>query len=442
MNLSISSTLRYILIGAVATFAVFSLSSNLYSDSWTPDHDGNGYNNSIERARDIGQLTPAGVNIEEQLGVVPWGFDTSDYYRFAFPNSGITDFQLSVRLEEEPDKSMWINIYDASGQLIYPSIGSDNETFSIPLRGGVYYLEVLTSPAIANGRNLRYTLGAKPVEVPLPDKGGLACNGAPDIGALTSEEKMLDGNLSPEKRLSVYLLNIPYGAAVNGTMRGLAPSERYVVTLTDRLNGNRISFRNSNLKQEQILLDPGFYCLEIASVGDLGLGNYRGIFTANPAGLVPGNSRARAQNIIDMELGNLSENGAYGFVSRYWHYKKPGEIPNVPAIVTHEHDYVIRDWVGTAAPAQYYWFRLPGKSKIDIRVYNQMASARAFVEDEAGNVLASTIVDADSLNPELLPSQSLAKVLPTGEKYYIRVSYTSGSQPGTSFGLRLRASPE
>jgi hypothetical protein len=100
-------------------------------DSWTPDHDGNGYNNSFERAIDIGQLTPTGVNIKEQLGVVPWGFDTRDFYKFVFP-SGVNDFQLSVKLDEQPDTSMWINIYDQTQKFVYASIGSADETFSHP----------------------------------------------------------------------------------------------------------------------------------------------------------------------------------------------------------------------------------------------------------------------------------------------------------------------
>ncbi|HZO46420.1 MAG TPA: hypothetical protein VFB68_11035 [Xanthobacteraceae bacterium] len=411
------------------------------ADSFTPDHDDNGFNNSFERAVDLGELRPQGVNVKEQLGrVFDKYFDTRDFYRFMFP-AGINDVQLSVRLEEEPDTSMWINIYDRSQKLVYSSRGSDNETFSIPLTSGLYYLEVLTDRDVANGRNLKYTLSARPVELPLPERGGLACKGAPSIGVLTDSGRQIEGEFNEIRRSSFYSFYVPYGSALTGGMQGLAPSSRYVLTVFDRLNGNRIAFRDSNIKEQGILLDPGFYCLQIESVGAAGLGNYRGRFAALRAGLVPGNDRQRAQNIIDMELGNLSRNGFYGFVSRYVHYQTPGQQPNVPTIIRHHHEYVIRDWVGNNASTQYYWFNLPDQSRVELRLFNQMASARAFVEDAQGNLLASTVVDGVSLDPELLPTQSLVATLPAGKTYYIRINYLSGSAPGTSFGVWMRASP-
>jgi hypothetical protein len=406
----------------------------------TPDWDGNGFNNSFERAVDIGQLTPNGVNIREQLGVVPWGFDTTDYYRFMFPG-GVNDRQLSVQLDEQPDFTMWINIYDQSHKLVYASIGQANETFSIPLPPGIYYLQVLTSADVANGRNLQYTLSAKPVEIPLPDKGGFACSGAPNLGRLTDQVQTIEGNLNEQKSASVYSLYIPYGAALSGDMAGLQPSTRYTLTVIDRLTESAIPFRNSTLKTERILIDPGFYCLKIESVGSLGFGNYRAQISAARAGLMPGNDKNRAQNIIDMELGNLSTNGSYGFVSRYIHYQTPGPgVPNVPTVLEYGHEYVIRDWVGNDANTEYYWFTLSGKSLIELHLINQMASARAFIEDLAGNVFATSVVDSTSLNPALMPSQSLKVTLDPGRKYYIRIDYISSSPPGTSFGISLKAS--
>lgn len=423
-----------------AAVIAFASTVAVAQDSWTPDHDGNGYNNSFERAIDIGQLTPTGVNIKEQLGVVPWGFDTRDFYKFVFP-SGVNDFQLSVKLDEQPDTSMWINIYDQTQKLVYASIGSADETFSIPLASGVYYLEVLTSREVANGRNLIYTLSAKPVEIPLPDKGGLACRGAPAIGAFSDQGQQIEGNLNEGKRWSTYSFYSPYGFALTGNMFGEQPSRRYVLTVINRLNGDSIRFRDSNLQNEGIMLDPGFYCLRIESAGNSGFGNYRGRFAALRAGLFPGNTKPRAQNIIDMELGNLTRNGFYGFVSRYVHYQKPGEIPNVPTVIERGHEYVIRDWVGNDARTQYYWFNLPSQSRIELRLFNQMAFARAFIEDLEGNVLASTTVDGSPLDPELLPSQSLVTTLASGKRYYIRISYLSNSAPGTSFGVWMRALP-
>lgn len=154
-----------------------------------------------------------------------------------------------------------------------------------------------------------------------------------------------------------------------------------------------------------------------------------------------GNNKSQAQNIIDMELGNLSTNGSYGFVSRYEHYQAPGQQPNVPTVVEYNHDYVIRDWVGPGAPDEYYWFNLPGKSRVEARLSNQVAFARAFIEDADGNVLATSVVDSSSLNPDLMPSQSLAAVLPSAKRYYLRISYASNSNPGTSFAVSLKATP-
>ena len=428
-------------IAIAALFTVVSHAKLVRAESFTPDHDGNGYNNSFERAIDIGTLTSSGVNINEQLGVVPWGFDTRDFYKFVFP-SGLNDKYLSVTLDEQPDATMWINLYDASQRVICPicpSIGSANETFSLPLSSGVYYIEILTDPATANGRNLKYTFSAKAVERTLPEKGGVACKGAPDIGTLTNQSSTIEGSLSEVKKSSVYSFHIPYGSALTGGMLGEQPSRRYVLTVTDRLNGHRIAFRDSNLKDVRVMLDPGFYCLEIASVGFSGLGNYRGQFAALPAGLRPGNTKQLAQNIIDMELGNLSENGGYSIVSRYIHYQKPGEQPNVPTIIEQNHEYVIRDWVGSSSRDQYYWFNLPSQSKVEIRLLNQMASARVFVEGQNGTILASSVVNSSSLNPDLLPSQSLTATLLPGQRYFLRISYLSSSAPGTSFGVWLRA---
>jgi hypothetical protein len=380
------------------------------------------------------------VNLREQLGRVPWGFDSSDYYRFLFPSS-FNDFELTVRLTEQPSFTMWILIYDQSQRLIYTSKGQPNENFSIPLKGGVYYLAVVTDQGTAGTRNLHYILSAKATDVPLPDQGGAACSGAPSIGLLGNQQRDIEGNLSEVRRSSVYRFYTPYGASLQGGMLGPQPSARYTVSLTDRLNGNKIRFRDSELQMQGILVDPGFYCLTIASNGFSGLGNYKGQFVANRAGLVPGVDKSRAQNIIDMELPNLATNGSYGLVSRYTHYKTPGQQPNVPTVVTYNHDYIIRDWVGQGATEQYYWFNLPGKSRVQVRLSNQMAFARAYLEDANGNVLAGTTVDSSSLDPALMPSQSLTATLSGGQRYYLRIGYESNSNPGTSFQVVLNAQP-
>ena len=180
-------------------------------ESWTPDHDGNGFNNFFERAIDLGELRPAGVNISEQLGGVPWGFDTKDFYKFMFPG-GVGDLQLSVRLDEQPNGTMYINVYDQNRNNIWSSVGQNNETFSIPLTSGIYYIEVLTDPETAKGRNLRYTLRAKPTEIPLPEKGGLACREAPNLGLINAQGREIEGNLSLGKPTSIYSFHVPYGS--------------------------------------------------------------------------------------------------------------------------------------------------------------------------------------------------------------------------------------
>jgi hypothetical protein len=278
------------------------------------------------------------------------------------------------------------------------------------------------------------------VEVPLPDKGGTSCSGAPSLGMMDAQPKEVEGNFNEGRKFSIYSFFTEYSTSLQGNMLGLQPSRRYRLTVIDRLNNQRIPFRNEGLQMQGILLDPGFYCLMIESVGQLGFGNYRGHFEAQRAGLAPGNNKPRAQNIIDMELGSISTNGSYGFVSRYQHYQTPGQQPNVPTVIEYNHEYVIRDWVGRDAPDQYYWFNLPpGKSRVEARLSNQMAFARALIEDADGNVFASSIVDSSSLNPDLMPNQSLATVLLSGKRYYLRISYASNSNPGTSFAISLKA---
>lgn len=410
------------------------------AETWTPDHDGNGFNNSIERAVDVGTLTPNGVNLREQLGKVPWGFDSRDFYRFALAGS-INDWELSVHLDENPPTTMWLEIYDQSGKSIYVSRGAADEDFKLPIGAGIYYVEVKTEPDVARDRNLTYTLTMKPRQVPLPELGGTACTGAPMLGALGNQPTIIEGSLNEMKPSSFYAIFVPYGLALDGGMFGPGASGKYTVSAIDRLDGTPILFRNSAHQNDGLLLDPGFYCLKIESVGATGLGNYRGQFVARNAGLVPGRDRDRAQKIADMELGNLTENGKYGLVSRYIHYQQIGVIPNVPSVLQDVHEYVVRDWVGTTARTQFYWFDLAQARRVELRLYNLMSTARAFVEDSSGKLLAATTSNGTSFRDDLLPMQTLIADLPAGRRYYLRIEYLSDRNPGTPFALWLRASP-
>lgn len=421
-----------------ALFCSISAAVSAQADSWTPDHDGNGFNNSFEHAIDLGELKSSGVSIQEQLGVVPWGFDTKDFYKFVFPG-GVNDLNLAVALEEEPDTTIYIVVYYDDGGKAHVSRFQDNENFSIPLSAGVYYIEVATTTGSAKDQNLKYTLEMRPVEIPLPDQGGVACKGAPEIGRVSSLRE-IEGNLSEGKQTSNYKFHTSSGSRVVGRVRAHQASKRYLLTLTDRLTGARLQLPTQDpMKIEGLEIDPGFYCFEIESVGTSGYGNYKAEISALQAGLFPGYSKNRAQNIIDMELGNLSENGNYRSKSRYINHQNPGDHPNIPTIITLGHFYIIRDWVGTNARNQYYWFNLPGESKVELRLYNLMASARAFIEDDDGNILASTVVVGNSLDPEKMATQSLITTLPGDEQYYVRISYLSNSSPGTSFGVSLLA---
>lgn len=428
-----SQTFLAILIGLLVT--TWSAAS---AESWTPDHDGNGFNNSIERAIDLGTLNTAGVNIREQLGKVPWGFDSRDFYKFALPFS-FNDWELSVHLDENPSTTMWLEIYDQSGtRSIYASRGAADEDFKLPLGGGIYYIEVKTDAGTAANRNLTYTLTLRPRQVPFVERGGTACRGAPSFGSFSGPAKVIEGSFDERRQPSFYAFYVPYGFSLTGSMLGPAPSSKYAVSVINPLDGAQIAFRNSTLREEGLLLDPGFYCLKIESVGMAGLGNYRGQFVALNAGLVPGRDRNRAQKLADMELGNLTNNGRYGLVSRYIHYKNRGEIPNVSSVLEPAHEYVVRDWVGLEAPEQFYLFDLSEARRLELRLYNLTAAARAFVEDAAGTLLASTTVEGTSLRDDLLAPQALKVTLPAGRKYYVRIEYSSRRDPGTPFGLWLR----
>jgi hypothetical protein len=203
------------LAGVLATPPLLAqISQPKKSDTWTPDHDGNGFNNSFERAINIGQLTPKGAIIHEQLGAVLWGFDTNDFYKFIFP-SGVSDLHLSIRLDEEPNTTISINMYDRSRKLVNQSTGNTNELFRIPLTQGEYYLEVITDKDTANGRNLLYTLNANAVEIPLPDKSWSTCRGAPSLGALSESGKDIEGNFNTNKRSAFYNFYIPYSSVLS-----------------------------------------------------------------------------------------------------------------------------------------------------------------------------------------------------------------------------------
>jgi hypothetical protein len=101
------------------------------------------------------------------------------------------------------------------------------------------------------------------------------------------------------------------------------------------------------------------------------------------------------------------------------------------------HEYVLRDWVGTAKPDQWYKLSLDAARTVAISLYNMYLGVGVTLETEDGTVVAATVANGSPLTP-LLAQQSFKGPLPA-TTFYLHIHFAGVGGPGTPFGLSVMA---
>ncbi len=211
---------------------------------------------------------------------------------------------------------------------------------------------------------------------------------------------------------------------------------QYSYQIVDDLTGAQ--YDPSIVSGFELSLDPGFYCLKVFNPQVLSGVSYNINLSAQQAGVPSSPTQANALPVSQNELGNLSHNG-YHQDSRYvFFHNNPHPSSGPPLTLTPGHEYVLRDWVGSTIPNQWYKFSLDGSRSVALHLQNLYLATTVTIETTGGNVVATTVNDNASPLGPLLPTQSFKGVLPAGT-YYLHISFGGNGSPGTTFSLSLIA---
>ena len=143
------------------------------------------------------------------------------------------------------------------------------------------------------------------------------------------------------------------------------------------------------------------------------------------------------QELTLMDLGNLSSNLYYS--TRYvWPQTHPGDANSPPATLAPGHVYELRDWVGVAAPNQWYRFTLDAPRNLNVNFNGLYLGATVSLLDTAGNLIGATVYSNSSPLGPILASQSYVGQLPAGN-YNMRIAFSGVGSPGTRFTLDVTA---
>jgi hypothetical protein len=185
-------------------------------------------------------------------------------------------------------------------------------------------------------------------------------------------------------------------------------------------------------------LDPGFYCLKVFNPQVLTGAPYNINLSLQQAGIPPSPTQENALPVSQNELGNLSHNGYHQDTRYIFFHNNPHPSSGPPLALTPGHEYVLRDWVGSANRSQWYKFSLDGSRNVTLRLQNLYFGTTATIQATSGTIVGTTVNDNASPLGPLLPSQSFKGVLPAG-MYYLLISFGGSGSPGTTFSLTLTA---
>jgi hypothetical protein len=209
---------------------------------------------------------------------------------------------------------------------------------------------------------------------------------------------------------------------------------QYSYQIVDDLTGDQ--YDPGIVSGFELSLDPGFYCLKVFNPQVLSGVPYNISLSAQQAGIPPSPTQANALPVSQNELGNLSHNG-YHQDSRYiFFHNNPHPTSGPPLTLTPGHEYVLRDWVGSAIQNQWYKFSLDGSRNVTLHLQNLYLGTTVTIETTSGEVVATTVNDNASPLGPLLPTQSFKGALPAG-MYYLHISFVGNGSPGTTFSLSL-----
>ncbi|MGD9658949.1 MAG: hypothetical protein AB7U61_15160 [Methylocystis sp.] len=409
------------------------------ADSWLPDNDQSGFNNSFERAEIIDALRigpngqPRGVHVTGALGIVIGGFDTEDYYKFSIP--GGTRWKLNFFMKELPDTTVAIEVFDrpGGGDPIARGQGNPVEFFTLELAGGTYYLRIFTSPGSANGRHVTYDLAITPTFLPIPDTPGPDCKTGSDLSS-NPDGRRVQGTLDPSNPTASYRFYL--------TVSGTASVTRFhtlfdqQIDVIDRNDGGRfmVAGRGRPRPDLHYLLDPGFYCLQIFNRHPVPPINYDVALSLPLGALRPGPSTEEAPFVTELDVGIFSQNGLYKG-TRY--VRGDNHLP--PALDPFK-QYTLREWIGTNEAEQWLKFSIPRSGKLTSGLYRLYRPVGLEILDEIGRTIAvgqsSGVPPLDFLPPVQLEARIAAGV------YYVRLTSLSTAGPGTSYVAAFTYSPD
>ena len=407
--------------------------------SCLPDTDQTGLNNSFEAAEDLGVLgsdqtgQPRIVTRIGELGRVADGFDSVDFYKFRLP---LNQFEVTISSMEDPPTTSWIMIYDERRRPLIDESqgrGRDNESVTLNLSSGVYYVAVRSEPDVANNRLLKYTLRIAPSIRPLPDQGSSDCRNIQSPQQLITG-RTISGSLTTPTFKSAYGVYITNGSQFVAAPTGFPRA--YDAALIDRPTGDRIPIiQRGTSGVRYIALDPGLYCLEVStSAFNSSPINYQFDLGVPNMGFPPATERANAPCVTMLNLGNLTRNGQYGNVRQPQAYN-----PGTPCSFEGVTQYVMREWIGPQRPEGWFRFDLLEARKLELVMSNLYNPARAEIQDQQGNVLAATVAQGTSLSDQL-PTQVLSRSLAAG-RYFLRAIYAGTRTAGTNIQIWMVANP-
>lgn len=259
------------------------------------------------------------------------------------------------------------------------------------------------------------------------------CPPATMLGEMTPAMMSFQGSLAPGQPTYEQFYVTKYSQ-----MYTSAPTQRpYAIEIVDDLTGNfKVSQYFQNGALYNLSLDPGFYCVRIrALTGEPTAYNFQ--LSASPAGYVTSSDPKAPQELTLMDLGNLSSNLYYG--TRYvWAQTHPGPGNSPPATLAPGHVYELRDWVGVAAPDQWYRFTLDATRNVNVTFSGLYMGATVSLLDSAGNFIGATVYSNSSPLGPILVSQSYQSQLLAGN-YDLHIAFTGVGSPGTRFTLEVMA---
>ncbi len=314
---------------------------------------------------------------------------------------------------------------------------------AVPNFAATQAIAMLTSGTPVAEPSLSSSPGAFTVQrAGLPSNGQLPsafapfhCPSSAMLGEATQTGLSVQGTAAP--RLPAYQQFYVARYSQLSTTAPPDPQRPYAIEIVDDLTGlsNVIEYFQ-NGRMYNLSVDPGFYCVRVSDKNSSQAVPFNFQLLAGPMDYATSPSMQDAKPLTLMDVGATTSNLYFG--TRYlWEQSHPNH--SEPMLLTPGQTYAIRDWVGMAAPDQWYRFTLDAPRTVNVAFDNIYLGANASLLDAQGNFVGATVYPASSssIGP-ILPPQSYETRLAAGT-YYIHIAFTRVGSPGTRFTLELTA---